>query len=91
MDDAGNRRARARADVRGGARERAGRRQAAKQRRDDVGDALREQLGVGVVPIAAHAIGDHGRQQRLDRAEHRHRHRRRQQRQHQARDETSGT
>ena len=32
--------------------------------------ALRKQLDVRVVPRAAHAIGDDGREQRLDRAEH---------------------
>ena len=41
----------------------------------------------GVVPVAAHAIGDDRRQQRLDRAEHRHRQRRREQRQDQVRAE----
>ena len=38
---------------------------------DDVGDALRDQLDVRVVAIAAHPIGDDRRHQRLDRAEHR--------------------
>ena len=47
------------------------RRQAAEHRRDDVGDALGDELDVRIVPIAAHAIGDDRRHQRLDRAEHR--------------------
>ena len=41
--------------------------------RDDVGDALRDELAVRAVPAAGHAVGDHGRQQRLDRAEQRDR------------------
>ena len=45
----------------------------------------------GIVAIAAHAIGDHRRQQRFDRAEHRDRERRREQRQDQLRAGTSGT
>ena len=53
MDHAGDRRPRARADVRRGPRDRAGRRQAAEERRRDVGDALRDQLDVRVVTIAA--------------------------------------
>ena len=63
----------------------------AKQRRHDVGHALREELGVGIVAIAAHAIGHHRRQQRFDRAEHGHRHRRREQRQRSAQDGTRGS
>ena len=61
------------ADVGRGARDGAGRRQPAEQRRGDVGDALRDQLDVRVVPVAAHPVGDHRRHQRLDRAEHRDR------------------
>ena len=53
MNQAGDRRARARPEVRGRARDRAGDRNAADERRDDVGHALRHQLGVRVVPIAA--------------------------------------
>ena len=49
---------------------------AAEERRDDVADALRDQLGVGVVPRAGHAVGDDRAEQRLDRAEHRDRERR---------------
>jgi len=44
---------------------------------------LREQLHVRVVPPADHAIGDDGRHQRFDRAQHRDGQRRGQQRQHQ--------
>ena len=76
VDHRGDRRARARADVGGGARDRAGRRDAAEERGDDVADAQREQLGVRIVPRARHAVGDHRREQRLDRAEHRDRERR---------------
>ena len=71
----------ARAHVRGRARDRAGRRQTADDRRHDVGDALREELHVGVVPVTAHPVGDDRRQQRLDGTQHRDRQRRRQQRQ----------
>ena len=39
---------------------------AAEERGDDVADAERQQLGVGVVLGAGHAVGDHGREQRLD-------------------------
>ena len=59
-----------------GARDRAGRGESAEQRRDDVRDALTDQLLIGVVPRARHAVRDHRRQQRLDRAEHRDRERR---------------
>ena len=71
MHDAGERAGAAVAHVRRGAGDRAGRREAAEQRRDDVGDALPDQLLIGVVARARHAVGDDGRQQRLDRAEHR--------------------
>ena len=42
-----------------------------KSARADVGDALGDQLGVRAVPPAGHAVGDHRREQRLDRAEQR--------------------
>ena len=54
------------------ARDRAGGRQSAEQRRGEIGDALRDQLHVGIMLIAAHAIGDHGGHQGFNRAEHRH-------------------
>ena len=43
-------------------------------------DALRDQLAVGAVPAAGHAVGDHGREQALDAAEQRESHRVRQHR-----------
>ena len=61
MDSGGDRRARARADVGRGAGDRAGGGDAAEERRDEVADAEREQLGVGIVPRAGHAVGDHRR------------------------------
>ena len=87
---AGDRRARAGADVGRGARDGARGRQAAEQRRRDVGDALRDELDVRVVVIAPHAVGDHRRQQRLDRAEQRHGQRRPEQRRDQLRPEVPG-
>ena len=57
-----------------------GGRDAAEQRRRDVGDALRDQLHVGAVPPADHAVGDDRGEQRLDRAEQRDRERRADQR-----------
>ena len=42
----------------------------------DVRDALADELLVGVVTRAGHAVGHDGGQQRLDRAEHRDRERR---------------
>ena len=76
MNDAGERTRAAVAHVRRSPCDRAGRGEAAEQRRDDVRDALPDQLLIGVVTRARHAVGDHGRQQRLDRAEHRDRERR---------------
>ena len=71
VDDGRDGRARARANV--GRRARDGAPSPGCRRRmahDDVGDAEREQLGVGIVPRARHAVGDDGRQQRLDAAQH---------------------
>ena len=48
-----------------------GGRDAAEQRRDDVGRALRHELHVRLVPRADHAVGDDGGEQRLHRAEQR--------------------
>jgi hypothetical protein len=42
----------------------------------DVGDSLRDQLDVRVVAVAGHPVGDDGRHQRLDGAQHRDRERR---------------
>jgi hypothetical protein len=57
-------------------RDRARRRGPADNRRRDIGDPVREQLDVRIVPPAGHAIGDDGRHQRFDRAKHRDRQRR---------------
>ena len=73
VNDAGERAGRAVADVRRGAGDRARRRESAEQRRQDVGRALPDQFLVRVVPRARHAVGDDGRQQRLDGAEQRDR------------------
>ena len=83
----GHRRPGAGAEVGGRARDGAGDRDAADQRRDQVGHALRQELGAGVVPIAGHRIGDDRRQEAFDRREQRHRQGRRQERQDQVRAE----
>ena len=44
---------------------------AAEERRHHVGHALGDELHVGAVPAADHAVGHHRRQQRLDAAQHR--------------------
>ncbi len=75
VNDRRDRRAGARADVGGRARDGAGGRDAPEERGHDVSDPQRQQLGVGVVAGAGHAVGDHGRQQRLDSAQHGHRER----------------
>ena len=73
VHDRGQPRARAGADVDGGARDRRGRRDAAEQRRHEVGQALTEQLAVGVVARRdAHRVGDRGRQQALQGGERGH-------------------
>jgi hypothetical protein len=80
VHDAGDRTGRAGAQVGDGARDRSGRRDAAEERRHDVGDALRHQLLVRIVPPPRrHAVGDARAQQRLDGAEERDRHRRNEQ------------
>ena len=71
------RRAPAVLDVGRGARDRAGGRDAAEERRRDVGDALRDELDVGLVAAADHAVGDDGGEQRLDGGEQGDRDRRR--------------
>ena len=78
MQHAGDRAARAGADIGGGAGDVAGHADAAEKRRGDVGDALRHQLAVGAVAAPAHAVGDHRRQQAFDAAEQREGQRRRQ-------------
>ena len=66
MQDAGDRGLAASRDVGAGARDDAGRRQAAEQRRGDVGDALAEDLDVGAVPPAGDGVRRHRRQQAFD-------------------------
>ena len=73
MHDAGQRAGGPMADVGRGARDGAGGREAAEQGRDDVRNALPDQFLVRVMPGAGHAIGDDGRQERLDCTEHRDR------------------
>ncbi|MPN60503.1 hypothetical protein SDC9_208231 [bioreactor metagenome] len=62
-----------------GARNGAGGRHAAEERRDEVGNALRHQLLVRVVAVIDHAVGHARAQQRLDRAQQRQRDRRHEQ------------
>ena len=76
VNDAGERARPAVAHVRRRARDGAGRREAAEQRRHNVRDALPDQFLVRVVARARHAVGDDRGQQRLDRAQHRDRERR---------------
>ena len=66
MEDAGDRRARAGADIGRGARDRAGRRESREQGRGDVGDAHAHQLLPRTVPPAGHPVRDGGREQRLN-------------------------
>ena len=66
VDHAGDGGARAGADVGGGAGDGAGGGDAAEERRDDVGDALGDEFDVGVVAVAAHAVGDDGGEQAFD-------------------------
>ncbi len=73
MQHAGDRAARAGADVGRGPRDGAGDADAAEQRRADIGKALRHQFAIRAMPAAGHAVGHHRRQQRLDGAEQRER------------------
>ena len=66
MHHAGNGRMGAAADVGHRPRNRARHRNAAEQRRGEVGNALRHQFLVGVVPVVCHAIGHPGAQQGFD-------------------------
>ena len=70
MDDAGNWCASAVVDVGHCAGDGAGGGYAAEERRGEVGNALRHQLGVGVVVVADDAVGNGGREQRLNGSEH---------------------
>ena len=59
------------ADIGRGARDRAGDANAAEQSRADIGRALGHQFTIGAVPPSGHAVGDHRREQRFDRAQQR--------------------
>ena len=72
VDDSGDGGERAGADVGSGAGDRAGGGDSTEERRGDVGDALRDQLDVGVVAVAGHAVRDDGGEQAFDRAKHSH-------------------
>ena len=71
MEHARERRPCARADIGGGARNGAGGGQSAKQGRGDIRHALGDQFGIRAMTAPGHAIGDDGRQQRLDAGEKR--------------------
>ena len=71
MQHAGDRAFGSGTDIGRGAGDGAGDGNAAKQGRADIGRALRHELGIGAVPPAGHAIGDHRRKQQLDGAEKR--------------------
>ena len=71
VDDAGDGGERAGADVGSGAGDGAGGGDSPEERRGDVGDALRNQLDVGVVTVAGHAVRDDGGEQAFDGAQHR--------------------
>ena len=72
MNHAGDRRARAGADVGRGAGDGAGGGNAAEERRGDVGDSLRDQFDVGVVTVAGHAVGDDRGEHAFKRGQQRH-------------------
>ena len=72
VNHARHRRLRARADIGRGAGDGAGCRQTAKHRRHDISDALPNQFDVRIVPVIAHAVRNHRRHQRFDRAQHGH-------------------
>ena len=73
VDDAGDRRARAGADVGGGAGDGAGGGNSAEERRGDVGDSLRDKFDVGIVAVAGHAVGDDGGEHAFKRGKQRNR------------------
>ena len=70
VDNAGDGRFCAGADVGGGAGDGPGGGESAKERREDIGDTLRDQFHSGIVAVAAHAVGDDGAHQGLDGSEH---------------------
>ena len=75
MDDTRDGRPSAIVDVRHRAGDRPGGRNPPEDGRYDVGHALRDQLGVRVMPVAYHAIRHRGREERFDRPQDGYRHR----------------
>ena len=73
VDHARHRGHRSAANAGRGAGNRAGGRQPSEEWRQDIGDALRHQFHIRIVLIAAHAVGDHRRHQRLNRSQQGHR------------------
>ena len=82
MYDAGNRRPCAGTDISRGPRNGSRGGDAAKERGCQIGDALRDQLHIGIMPVAGHAVGHDGRQQAFHRRQQRDRQGGRKQRQH---------
>ena len=78
MDHGGNRRGRASADVGRRAGDGGGGGNAAEERRHDIAEPLANQLAIGLVFGAGHAVQHHSAQQGLNRPEHGHGKRRRQ-------------
>src|SRR5260370_31939754 len=70
MDHSGNRRLRAGADVSGGAGDGAGGGESSEEGRDDVRNPLSDELDIRIMAVVTHAVGDYGRHQRFDRAQH---------------------
>jgi hypothetical protein len=62
VHDAGDRGARAGADVGSRPGDGSGSGNTAKERRGDVGDSLRDEFDVWIVAIASHTVGDDGRE-----------------------------
>ena len=75
VDHSRHRRLRPRSNIGRRPRNRSGGRQSAKHRRENIGHALPNQLDVRIVPVVAHAVRNHRRHQRLNRAQHGHRER----------------
>ena len=81
MHDACDWAARAVADVRGGASDRARHGNAAEKRHGEIGHTLRYKLGVRIVPVSGQLVGDDRGEQTLDGRENRDCERGRQERQ----------
>ena len=69
MQHARHRPARAGANIGGRAGNRTGDTNAAEKRARDIGEALSDELAIGAMTAAGHAVGDHRRKQALDAAE----------------------